>query len=621
MLRGRHLDPVLLALLAVAAVYAASYVVGLEQLPSPIHGGDANFQRGCIESIRATGDPLASCSVSGALPGYLPLYSWLVVAISLVSGRPVVEAMFAGSVLVALGATGLFYALFRLFYARAVATVLTGVFLVASGLSLSVKYTEFARFVGMPLFFLTFFAYLRAPSLRRALAWGTSLGLLGLTHAVAFAASLLTAAFALAILYGRALGEGIRERDLAHGLRSLRRRARSEIGPLSAAAAVAFLLALPYWYEPLLVHGLSPSLHYTEWNGNTPILETPAQMLAYTGRMLGDAFRLEYEPFPPLGWLLTAALGLSALLLLAAERAARSFAPLLVATAAALLALLHYVVTVPLLSFNLVPRYMNLFLFLPLQLLVLGYGVSRLFERFPRLSALHYATPLLVAIALVPVHGNETRGRVWAAASEPLPGPYAAARDWIRENSEPNDVFLSTNELSFKVAALTGRKVLVTRRAQNDAFVDMDVRNRDAAILLYGDDPEKTRELLLEHGVDYLYWDFYWVESEYELDRRGRIVGTFDPLLMFAELGYGEELARYGVRTRTLRSWVDPSIQGEDVPKFDLTLVTPDNYRSSRRPWSATLDRFLEPVFRVDSRGGEPVARIFAVRVGGEGPS
>jgi len=67
-----------------------------------------------------------------------------------------------------------------------------------------------------------------------------------------------------------------------------------------------------------------------------------------------------------------------------------------------------------------------------------------------------------------------------ADAREPQPPQFESLATWAAANTRPIDVLLSTNELSFAWAALTGRKTLVSRRAQNDAFLDLDQRNADA---------------------------------------------------------------------------------------------------------------------------------------------
>src|SRR5215470_5881887 len=76
-------------LLLVAVAIARGWLVaGLHQLPSPLFGGDYSYEMGCVRSILASHDPMASCSACGGLPHYLPLYGTLLAATTGVSGMP-----------------------------------------------------------------------------------------------------------------------------------------------------------------------------------------------------------------------------------------------------------------------------------------------------------------------------------------------------------------------------------------------------------------------------------------------------------------------------------------------------------------------------------------------------
>ena len=161
-------------------------------------------------------------------------------------------------------------------------------------------------------------------------------------------------------------------------------------------------------------------------------------------------------------------------------------------------------------------------------------------------------------------------------------------------------------------AALTGRKTLVARRAQNDPFVDMDVRNRDAALVLYGRDEESRARLLAQYQVRYLLWTAEWITSEYYQDPQQGFA-YLDPLLYFRNEAYDRELERAGVRIINFYGWVDPALRGPEYPRFELTLVAPDNYRSLDRPWAVGLDPYLEKVWSHELQGRE-VAVLYAVK-------
>jgi hypothetical protein len=197
------------------------------------------------------------------------------------------------------------------------------------------------------------------------------------------------------------------------------------------------------------------------------------------------------------------------------------------------------------------------------------------------------------------------------AAKQPIPRQYAALQTWVLAHTRPDDVVLSTNELSFAWSALTGRKALVTRRAQNDAFVDMDERNRDAALILYGRDDAQRRRLLARWNVGYVLWTTDWVPTEYRKDPNGGTL-MIDPLLYFANPDYDAQLRRAGVELFSANTWVDPALQGPGYPTFDLTLISPTNYERWNHPWRNDLDPLLEQVWSF-SEGGSPIWRRSAL--------
>jgi hypothetical protein len=181
----------------------------------------------------------------------------------------------------------------------------------------------------------------------------------------------------------------------------------------------------------------------------------------------------------------------------------------------------------------------------------------------------------------------------------------------VHANTRPDEVALSTNELSFAWAALTGRKTVVARRAQNDPFVDMDVRNRDAALMLYGNDEAARGRLLRQYGVRYLLWTESWVASEYQEDPQLGM-SYVDPLLYFRNESYDRELERAGVKLIHHFGWVDPALRGPEYARFELTLVAPANYRSPERPWTGVLDARLAKVWSFEDQGRE-IAVLYAV--------
>jgi len=112
--------------------------------------------------------------------------------------------------------------------------------------------------------------------------------------------------------------------------------------------------------------------------------------------------------------------------------------------------------------------------------------------------------------------------------------------------------------------------------------------------------------------VRYLLWTEQWIPSEYEQDPK---LGTayMDPLLYFRNEAYDRELVGAGVKIVNFYGWVDPALRGPEYPRFELTLVSPDNYRSIERPWREGLDAHIEKVWYFQEQGRE-TAVLYAVK-------
>ena len=585
------------AVLVAAVAIAQGWLLrGLHTLPSPIYGGDYSYQMGCIESIRASRNPMASCSVSGALPGYLPLYGTIVAAVTGAGGWAVVPGMLALSVFFRALSTAIAWWVFTRLYGRAAGLAL------ACGWSLLhpepiLKYTEFTLAVIVPLYFHALFRFVARPALSGAIYLGLTLAAAGYSHAVVFVGGTFIAGIATAIgvLAGGAPEDRVRRfLDAARGL---------------AVVGACAALAIGYWYRPIFVHHGATSAHYTEWNGGVS-LATLADQLAYARTFLVTMVRVDEWPLA-----LRNALFLIGLVALLRMRDRVRFLPGAWIAAATFLFVFHYFVTMPALHSHFVPDYVRRYLWVFAAWLVAAIPVTLLLERVRGRGTALALQAAIVAATVVGISAG-TRAldadSAMAAARQPPDPVLASLQRWVKENTRPDDVVLSANELSFAWAALTGRKTMVTRRAQNDPFVDMDVRNRDAALVLYGSDDAARERLLAQYGVRYVLWSEQWIPSEYWQDPQ-RGVAYVDPLLYFRNEAWDAELTRAGVRLLHHHGWVDPALRGPEYARFELTLIGPENYRSPERPWREALDARLEKVWSHVDQGRE-VAVLYAVK-------
>lgn len=608
--------------LALGAGVAQAWLVHpLAWLPTALFGGDEAFQLGCIQSILDSRNPMASCSTCGALPGYLPLYGTLVALFSGLCREPVLQSMLLLSVAFRVVSVLIVFAVFARLFGRSVGVVMAALWAVLHP-DLLVKYTEFAGAILVPIYFYALLRFIEEPRLGRSVCLGLVLAAAGYAHAVVFMGGIVIAGVTAV------LGAVWRGRPGRVG-----RELVASLGGLGVVGALT-LLALGYWYRPIFVYHGSTSLHYTEWNGGVA-LETLGYRLAYAAQVLQRFVRLDDVPMAVVNVLFFAG---CVAFWRGTER--RRFVPGVLMAVATFAWEFHFFLTIPLLHTHFIPEYVRRYLWVFAIQFVAVIPVVLFLERIrSRTAALAFncSVGVMALVGLTLETTAVARTPFMVSARSPVDRKYVALQAAVRRYTRPDDVFLSTNELSFALSALTGRKVLVTRRAQNDAFIDMDERNRDAALILYGRDQPLRRRLLARWSVRYLLWTDDWIPMEYEpgvegeplhgipartgASRRGAGPGLppglaalpADPLLLFYNAADEAELDRAGVATRTIHTWVDPALQGPEYPKFDLLFVLPENYERPDHPWRDELDSLLTEVWSC-SYGTRKVAAVFRIK-------
>jgi len=279
----------------------------------------------------------------------------------------------------------------------------------------------------------------------------------------------------------------------------------------------------------------------------------------------------------------------------------------------------HYFLTIPILNTHFVPHRITGTLLYPLTPFLVGFGLLFISSRI-NANVKKYVDFVFVLLIVIILVNNVSSFENWVnknkwinAGKKPIPAYLDNLSKFVIRDTEIDDVFLTTNELGFALNALTGAKLLTTRRAQSDPFMDMDSRVLAAAIILYGNDTNEKIDLIKKYKIKYLYWDYYWVQSEYHFDDQGRLIGWFDPLILSDTLENRKVLKRYNISYFQQYTWVDPALRGSDkYKKFDLLFISPRNYRSFDRPWKSDLDKYLEEVWNYTYQG-QKIAVLYRI--------
>ena len=586
-------------LLIVCAIYA---MVGFSiysdwiALPSPPFGGDYYYQHGQIARMYETG-PLewfGSSNGLGDRPAYFPVYGIVVTIFGKVFGLEPLNAMFYFNLLVPYLSVFAFFFLAReLFEDERVAMVLA---LLAFPGSLVFKYTDFTPLVIVPLFLLFLLRFYREQKMENAIPLGIFYGILGLSHSSGFpiATALFLAASAY-VLWGKHNKGELKQKD---------------IFPFAVAAIIGFAMSMVYWWEPLFTYHMSTNLQSEVWSLHDLRMQDVAFATA-SNIVTNLFFNFSNPEGATRSLLLLAGLGLAAY-----KKLWEKYASLVAAFTLVLAINLSFLITAPLFDLQFIPGYVFALYTSVLGILVGGIALKEFSGWKPEWwKYISIALVLLLVFLAYESYHSVENGPYYSVAVEGLSPNKVEMAEWIMENTDVHDTILSTNEIGFLINALTGRELVVSRRAQNDAYMnDFDDRQMAAAVILYGNDIEERKRLLKEYGVDYIYVDYYWEDSEYAHEGGG--TQPFDPLLAVDSPEYREMLDENGVIYFTQRGWLDPSVKGTSVRTYDLIYISWENYDfNGYGAWNYELDQYLEPVW-VFTEQGYTLAVLYKVNLG-----
>lgn len=165
--------------------------------------------------------------------------------------------------------------------------------------------------------------------------------------------------------------------------------------------------------------------------------------------------------------------------------------------------------------------------FFALRIVLVGIGIKWPLYRASRKGILR-ASVFLILLSLSAINVVNYASSPWTAAGyrEPL---LREVREWVLENTAPDDVFLSSCESSFAIFSISGRKTVLFRRTHASPFVDYNKRSADIMVALLGDNITESLEILKMYNVSYVYIDpiveddSLWAPVEYRgyLESRG----------------------------------------------------------------------------------------------------
>lgn len=601
--------------LAVLAVAAIAYTLllyngisGFKALPGPLFGGDLYFQLGEINHMYYT-SPLEWASSSngiGSRPAYFIIYGSLVTIFGKIFLLQPIDAMLKFELILPAISLAAFYILFRKLFGNEWISVLGAISAVSYTAFPLLKYTVFTKYVIVPLFIYSLYLFFKNQGLKTSILLGVMYGAMALSHSTAFVFStgVILCVFAYMLYSDRS------SLSLAPAYLSSKKW-------FAVAFLLGFIIAQIYWFEPIFIYhgkaGLASQLWSTEDMGN------PSVQWAFVANTLGTTFFRTYSLFQ----LAISLLCLAGLAMLAKDirslKDYEAFSLIIFAFAFALA--FSYFITMPLLNTNFVPGYVqDMYLTLG-ALMVSLVALKRIMENDSYSKYSQAILAVLFVLLLLDLAGSYSGWKTNLAYYHPenpvpflYPAFYDSLQQYILKNSDAHDVILTSNEAGFAVNALTGREVMLSRRAQNDPFVDFDRYQIDGAKILYGNNLQEKISLLKKYNVKYIYYDLMWVNLEWHM-KDGKIYTYSDPLMAFYSSQNENALAVSGVRYARMTGWVDPAVRNSNVKMYDLLLVTPDNYDSTGKGlWKDDIDHLLTEAWRYDDNG-QTVAVLYKVNL------
>lgn len=615
-----------IALFLIAFTFALTtylLVSSFKALPCPIFGGDICYQQSVVEHILAGGNPLKSSSIQNAMPGYLPLYAFLVAVFSIIFGLKAFQGMLFFSVILAFFIPILWAFLFRNFIENDWLAVIGAVFVILAFdnilLMPVLKYTDFTILIMLPLFLISLYRAYSDFNWKNIALLAFFYSILTISHLVVFiGATLILGVFSAYRLYS------LRNTDVLKNIQAI---IHKNWVLFVVFCTIAVPILLLYWYEPIFVYHLK--FAYDRTHIDTPDVTTFGTQVWFLGTAIQEtliSFTDVSTGIRSLFFIFTILLFIKSIR--ASNKIESQQLQFLTALFfASILATFSYFVTEPLFHINFIPSYLLRITLLP-SLTLLGLclidkmvitGLTSTQNDLPNASSpftaydIASAGAILFLILIIYSKANAVHNsdEVFNYAHGIL-GVRSSLSDYIKANTSVNDVFLSSKEMSFMITSLTGRKLVTNRWVhQNDPYTDMPRRDLDAAIMLYGNNMSKRIELLKKYEVKYLYWDAKWGYYEYQ-NASATKINIIDPLATFDTQDARNELDSNRINYTAMVYWVDPAVRADNIRKFPLLMISSENYRSLEEPWEPQLNPYLELVWSY-KENGQIIAALYEV--------
>ena len=597
-------DLAFIVLLALMLAVNAAILSQLKQLPSPLYGGDYYNHLGSIEHIYQGGSVFESGQMIGEIQWVPWLYHVMVVWFAVITGlSPMMANIWFSQVALILGSVIIYLFISKFFDSKLFGLI--GVLWQGAHFPLY-KYSPFSFYVVLPLLAFAAYNFMKKEDYRSAIMLGLAYGIAGLSNTYMFIQGTFFMAFLLAyyVLYRNVSFSKKFSLDREGLIKSL--------GKAATIFFLGFAIALLWWFKPIFVYH-AHTVNDLQIYG-FPVVSGLGGMIGLSMTGIKNEFFSYWSPatyFLGIGSLV----GIALLFFLKKKKTEHIL--IIILLLSSLFGLFIHFITLPLLGtllasgglFNVGMVITGLLL----SLFALDF-IAKTSSRYNR----HMGLVIIIIGALIfslnlNISLKASQNEYWlnVTGKTPLSPLVVETRDWMLANTQLNDVFLSTNEDSFALNAISGRKIVTYRRTHASPYADMNQRMLDTGIMLYSTREDLRAELLRKYSVDYLYWQSGWLRNEFQFNPdTGQLQGFFDPLMIDYSPEREQALKDANVSYIRTTYYLDPAWL-PSYPQRDVLVITPAR-ADYTQPWSDTLDSHLSLVKEIN-QSGLPAVKIYRV--------
>jgi hypothetical protein len=604
----KYAVPLILVFLVIYAYLFSQF----QQIPGPMYGGDYYFHYGITQHIYNGNMPWTCPQFQGEWAFYPWLMHLIVAVFGWITGDIFKSYVLYFPLLVIALSGVIVYLLGKELFKKTEFALLTTLAFLGTRLYIDYIPASFTATLMLPLFLFTTLKAYKTTELKWIIAAGISFGLFALSHTSALPVGglFLFILFVCMVFQGRiTMGFNSESAQWNFGFEktNFSDSLKKSVKIILPLAILGFLIGLIYWGPVLFIYHfkiLNPWNEYTQ-----------PDFAIYGGQVakdliLGYLFNIDALTSYPQAFI-GSVLALAGIVLIIIGKKDKNNTFLAVAFFSGLVGYFHYFVTIPLLNTNYAPVRFETFMVSPIAFLLGIYAIYALYYKIKTqdsrkaLLTIAFVYFIIVSgVTLTAVFNDQ-----WAqVGKQPQNAAITELGTWVEKNTDKNAVFISHDELSFALNGLTGRKVLAERRTHANLYVDINQREADGGVILFGNDSKKTLELLKKYNISYVYWDYLWMAT---INQRPGFAFS-DP--MMTEPKYDTYLTSYGVNFTRANTYLDPAWR-DTYKKYDVLAILPAKM-SLFQPWSDEFNKHLLLVKEVQIQNGDqmlPGYRIYEV--------